>query len=404
MTFLGEGVAFCCAIRLKNSSREGIMSAISAYIGLDVHKDTISIAIADTVRNGEARFWGTISNDGDQLEKLARQLSAKHRRLGFVYEAGPCGYDVHRRLTAAGHACAVVAPSHIPRKPGDRVKNDHRDAVTLARLARAGELTFVWVPDVVHEAMRDVVRARHAANKDLKAARQRIQSYLLKYRVMYPSKAWTGRHQTWLANRQFEHAAQQIAFQGYINGMEQALARRSDLEEQIRQLLPEWSLAELVDALQSLRGVALIIAVSVVAEVGNLTRFESPKQLMSFLGLVPGEHSSGSKIRSRGITKTGNISVRRLLYEAAWSYRHTPKVGAHKRQHMPKNVPQAAKDIAWKAQLRLCKRYRVLLGKGKRPQVAITAVARELLGFMWAIAQTLAANSKPPRSRVAVPA
>jgi transposase len=335
---------------------------------------------------------------------LARKLAAKHPRPEFVYEAGPCGYDVYRRLTSAGHACVVVAPSHIPRKPGDRVKNDHRDAVALARLARAGELTAIWVPDGVHEALRDVVRARHAANKDLKAARQRIQSYLLKYRVVYPGKAWSGRHRSWLANRQFDHVAQQIAFQGYINGMEQALARRTDLEDQIRQLLPEWSLAGLVDALQSLRGVALVIAVSVVAEVGDLARFEGPKQLMSFLGLVPGEYSSGSKIRPRGITKAGNIGVRRLLYEAAWSYRQTPKVGAYKRQHMPEGIPQAAKDIAWKAQQRLCKRYRKLLGRGKKPQVAITAVARELVGFMWAIARALPPGSVQQRPRVAVPA
>lgn len=269
------------------------------------------------------------------------------------------------------------------------MKNDHRDAIALARLARAGELTPIWVPDTVHEAMRDVVRARHAANKDLKAARQRIQSYLLKYRAIYPGKAWSGRHLTWLANRKFEHTAQQIAFQGYLNGMQQALARRSEVEDQIRELLPEWSLAGLVDALQSLHGVALIIAVSIVAEVGDLKRFENPKQLMSFLGLVPGEHSSGNKVRPRGITKMGNIGVRRLLYEAAWSYRQTPKVGAYKRNHMPKDIPQVAKDIAWKAQQRLCKRYRKLVARGKKSQVAITAVARELLGFMWAIAHSL---------------
>jgi transposase len=380
------------------------MKSVHAYVGLDVHKDTISVAIADAGRGGEVRFYGTISNDGDQLEKLAQKLTTKHGRLEFVYEAGPCGYDVFRRLTTLGQVCVVVAPSHIPRKPGDRVKNDHRDAVTLARLGRAGELTAIWVPDVVHEAMRDVVRARHAANKDLKIARQRIQSFLLKHRAIYESKPWTQRHSTWLANRQFEHVAQQITFQGYVNAMEQALARRTHLEEQIRELLSNWSLAGLVNALQSLRGVALIIGVSVVAEVGDLTRFESPKQLMAFLGVVPGEHSSGGKIRSRGITKSGNTGVRRLLYEAAWSYRQTPKIGAYMRQHMPKNIPQAAQDIAWKAQQRLCKRYRTLLGKGKKSQVAITAVARELLGFMWAIARALKTEHAMACERITVPA
>lgn len=365
------------------------------YIGLDVHKETIAVAVADC-QSQEVRFWGNIRNSTAEVQSMVRRVKEQHQELEFWYEAGPCGYDLYRQLTEGGMRCVVVAPSRIPRQPGERVKNDHRDSKMLARLARAGELTAVWVPDAGHEAMRDVVRARHAANKDLKTARQRIQSFLLKHHFYYEKKAWSYRHRQWLANQRFPHPAQQIAFQGYLQAMEQALGRREQLEEQIRSLLPDWSLGTLVDALQCLQGVALIVAVSVVAEVGDLTRFDSPKQLMSFLGLTPGEYSSGAKTRSRGITKTGNISVRRLLYEAAWSYRLTPKVGAWKRQHMPKDIPQAAQDIAWKAQLRLCKRYRQLIARGKKPQVAITAVARELVGFMWSIAGLIAKAAEKP--------
>ena len=315
------------------------MESINAFIGLDVHKETIAVAVADAGRDGEVRFWGTVPNTAHHVQKIAEKLTERHGRVAFTYEAGPCGYEIHRLLKARGLACDVIAPSHIPPKPGDRVKNDHRDAVTLARLARAGELTAIWVPDPVHEAVRDLVRARHAANKDLKQSRQRIQSFLLKHAASsYSAKPWTGRHRLWLAGRRFPHEAQQIAFQSYLNAMEQNLSRRSDLETQIRELVPQWSLGALVDALQALRGVALVIAVTLVAEVGDMRRFASPKQLMAFLGLTPGEHSSGNSIRPRGITKAGNNSVRTLLYEAAWSYRLTPKVGSHMQQHMPREI------------------------------------------------------------------
>jgi len=366
------------------------MQVVDAYVGLDVHKETIAVAIAAARGGDRPRFWGNISNSVDCLLKLIGQLHQRYRTIEFVYEAGPCGYDIYRRLTSdEGSLCRVVAPSRIPRRPGERVKNDHRDAITLARLARAKELVEVWVPDEIHEAMRDLVRARHAANRDLRVARQRIQSFLLKSNCIYPHKPWTGRHLIWLADRAFPHEAQQIAFQCYLNGMEQALVRRDQLEQQIGALLPEWSLAGLVNSLQALRGVALIIAVTVIAEIGDLTRFGNPKQLMSFLGLVPGEHSSGGKVRPRGITKTGNRTVRSLLCEAAWSYRLRPKVGSYKRRHMPNDLPQVAHDIAWQAQLRLCRRYRKLVAKHKKSQVAVTAVARELVGFMWSIAQAI---------------
>lgn len=365
------------------------MDHTRAFVGLDVHKDTIAVAVADGQPGGEVRFWGNIENSPERVRALAEKLAGRYSRIEFTYEAGPCGYEIYRGLTDRGLACRVVAPSLIPRRPGDRVKNDHRDAMGLARLARAGELTAVWVPDPVHEAMRDLVRARHAANRDIKLARQRVQSFLLRHGLSYPKKPWTGRHRTWLANRTFPHAAQQVAFQSYLNGLDQACSRRDELEDQIRELVPSWSLAGLVGALQALRGVGLVIAVTVAAEVGEMARFENPKQLMAFLGLAPGEHSSGRKTRPRGITKAGNPAVRCLLYEAAWSYRHTPKVGSYMLRHMPEGLPQEVKDIAWKAQLRLSKRYRQLLARGKKSQVAITAVARELVGFMWSIDRVL---------------
>ena len=368
------------------------MDGIRAYVGLDVHKESIAVAIAEHGREGEVRFWGNIPNTAEQVRRTVCKIVERHKLVEFVYEAGPCGYGIYRQLTELGWVCHVVAPSHIPRRPGDRVKNDHRDAKTLARLMRAGELTTIWVPDEVHEAMRDLVRARHAAHWDLKVARQRIQSFLLKRDCIYGNKSWTQKHRIWLANRSFPHTTQQIAFQCYLNAMEQALSRREELEQQIIQFLPEWSLEPIVRALQALRGVGMVIAVSVVAEVGDLTRFDNPKQLMAYLGITPGEHSSGGTVRPRGITKAGNKTIRSLLYEAAWSYRQRPKVGSYMLQHMPDKNPQMVKDIAWKAQLRLCRRYRQLLSRGKKSQVAITAVARELVGFMWFIAQTIAAH------------
>jgi transposase len=242
------------------------------------------------------------------------------------------------------------------------------------------------VPEPIHEAMRDLVRARHTASFDVRKARQRLQSYLLLRDRHYACKMWGTRHREWLSRQLFEHPAQQIAYQGYLNTLEQAETRREQLEEQIAQLLPSWSMAPVVSALQALRGVAPIIAVSIVAEIGDASRFDSPRKLMAYLGLIPGEYSSGSSIRTRGITKQGNSVLRALLFEAAWAYRFMAKVSVAMKARRPDDIPQCALDIAWKAQVRLCGRYRRLLAKGKKSQVAITAVARELLGFVWAIA------------------
>jgi transposase len=326
-------------------------------------------------------------NKPNILKKMVTRLGKKGRRLSFCYEAGPCGYGLQRLLTDAGHECVVVAPSLIPIKAGDRVKTDRRDATMLAKLHRAGELTAIWVPDQAHEAMRDLVRARATAVRVLGKARQHLQGFLLRHERVYQGpRAWSLAYRRWLTTVKFQHPAQQIVLQDYIHAVQDAETRRDRLTVQIEELLPNWSLAPTVGSLQAMRGVALVAAVTVVAEVGDFRRFTNPRQMMAYLGLVPSERSSGGSVRRGGITKAGNALARRVLIEGAWTYRMSARV-SRKIQDRLEPLSAEIRDIAWKAQVRLCARYRRLVASGKAKVVVTTAIAREMVGFIWAIAR-----------------
>lgn len=348
------------------------------FVGIDTSKSRNAIAIADGGRGGEVRYLGEFSATEAAMRKLVAKLAAKCCHLTFCYEAGPTGYGLYRLLKSLGHDCLMVAPSLVPKKAGDRVR---RDAVSLAKLLRAGELTAVWVPDERHEAMRDLSRARQAVKKDLQGKRQQISSLMLRLGRIYPGKTtWGPAHMRWLMSQKLEHREQRIAFEELLEGIRQESERMERLEDAIREVVPEWSLAEVVAALQAMRGIDLIAAVGVLAEIGDLSRFQNPRELMGYLGLVPTENSTGDKVRRGGITKAGNGRARRILVEAAWSYRYPPRVSRDK-QPKVEAAPRRAREIAWKAQTRLCGRFRSLERKGKRRTVIVTAIARELSAF-----------------------
>ena len=363
------------------------MKDSSTVVGLDVHKNSIQIVTADTDGAMEVRHFGRIGGTMDALDRAVRKLVSKGSTLRFVYEAGPCGYEIYRHLTGKGFSCKVVAPSKTPKKSGDRIKNDRRDAETLARLERAGELTAIYVPREEDEAMRDLTRAREDAVKALKTARHQLNAFLLRYGKLYPGKAsWTPSHMRWLSDVALPHPSQQIVLQEYIMAVTVCTERTTRLTDQVAKLLPEWRMFPVVKALQALRGVAPIVAATTIAEIGDMSRFKNPRQLMAYLGLVPSEDSSGESTHRGSITKTGNGHVRRALIEAAHAYGFPARVSRHlhKRQE---DLPQSVLAIAWKAQVRLCGRFRRLMARGKLKTKVVTAIARELSGFMWAIAR-----------------
>jgi transposase len=356
------------------------------FVGLDVHAQTIAVAVAET--GGEVRSLGVIPNSAESVSKLIKKLG-KPEQLRVCYEAGPTGYVLYWQLTKLGVRCEVVAPTLIPVKPGDRVKTDRRDAEKLARCYRAGDLTVVWVPDARHEALRDLVRAREAAKSDQLRARNRLSKFLLRQvrRAPEGTQAWTGKYLKWVKEQvRFEQPAQEATLLDYLHEVEHAGERIQRLEKSIDaaiETVPE-KMRAVIQGLQSLRGIAKISAVSIVAELGEISRFAKPAQLMGYSGAVSGEQSSGERTQRGAITKAGNAHLRRIVVEAAWSYRHRPNIGATLAARQKDNS-EAVKEIAWKAQHRLHSRYSKLCAKGKTKQKVVTAVGRELLGFIWAI-------------------
>ena len=357
------------------------------FLGLDVHAETIAVAVAEP--GGEVRSLGTIANREESIRKFIRKLGPPEQ-LRACYEAGPTGFVLYWQLVQLGIECAVVAPSLVPKKPGDRVKTDRRDALKLARSHRSGDLTAVWVPDEGSEALRDLVRQREAAKQDQLRARHRLTKFLLRTGQRPPLglKAWTERYMRWLAQVRYTQPAQEITLRDCLNEFEHMSARVRRLEEAILEVVKQapQSVQALIRGLQALRGVAHISAVTIASELGNISsRFESARKLMGYCGVFPSEDSSGKRKRQGGITKSGNAHLRRIVVESAWCYRHWPRVGERLRQRH-QGVPAEITEIAWKAQNRLHKRYLKLMNAGKDQRKVTTAVARELLGFIWAIA------------------
>jgi transposase len=355
------------------------------FVGLDVHAETIAVAVAEP--RGEVRSLGVIPNRCESVRRLIGKLG-KPEQLRVCYEAGPTGYVLYWQLSELGVKCDVVAPTLVPVKAGDRVKTDRRDAEKLARCYRAGDLTAVWVPDAAHEALRDLVRARLAAKRDQLRARHRLGKFLLRQGRRAPegTTAWTGKYLAWIKQQRFEHAAQQATLLDYLHEVEHAADRIVRLERNIdvaMQSLPAMQQA-VISGLQCLRGVAKVSAVTLVSELGELSRFEAARQLMGYAGMGSREHSSGPRINRGSISKTGNAHLRRIVIEAAWNYRHHPALGSALRARQ-NGASEPVKAIAWRAQHRLHQRYRALMGRGKPKQKVVTALGRELLGFIWAI-------------------
>jgi len=362
------------------------MKKTTRWVGLDVHAATIAVAVAE--KDGTVGSLGTIPNRPESVRGLFKKLGKDGCKVHVCYEAGPCGYGLYWQLSELGIECDVVAPTLIPVKTGDRVKTDRRDAEKLARLLRSGDLTAIWVPDVEQQALRDLVRARHAAKRDQLRHRNRLGKFLLQLDVRRPEKivAWSQKHMVWLEAQKMAHASHQEVFDDYLNEVKRAKERIERLEKAIDGAIERSPkhLQKLIAALQSLRGVAKIGAATLVTEVGRFRRFENARQLMAYVGVVPSEHSSGGSTHRGSISKTGNARMRHVVGEAAWSYRHRPSNGPTLKKRQ-KDQSEDVKAIAWKAQHRLHGRFQKLSARGKHHGRVITAIGRELLGFVWAI-------------------
>lgn len=362
---------------------------IKFFVGLDVHKDTISIAACEGGSREPARFVGAVSSDVRQVLKVLAK-AGEPGEVSVVYEAGPTGFGLYRELCSRGYRCEIIAPSLMPRRPGERIKNDRRDCLRLAELSRAGELKAIWVPEEAHEAVRDLCRAREDAVAARLKARQQLKAFLLRHERRYPGKtSWNKSHERWIAEQRFDHAGERIALAEYQLAVQAAERRVERLTDALTEAIKGWRFEAVVAALRGLRGIDVVSAIGLVAEIGDINRFDSARRLMGYLGLVPSEHSSGNSVQRGSITKTGNAHARRLLTEAAWNYRFPARMSTTLRERSA-GLPQAVRDHAWKAQLRLCRRFAQLSARGVQVNKVCVAVARELAGFVWAIARQAA--------------
>jgi transposase len=377
------------------------------FIGLDTHKEFVEVAYVEEDRHAQTVHLGRMPSSKVSLKKLARQLQSKYPKatLHFVYEAGPCGYWIYRLLTSLGHPCYVVAPSLIPKKPGERIKTDRRDAMKLANLLRTGDLDPIYVPEPEDEAVRDLSRARETAMKDLKDAKYQLKALLLRNNIKPTVKDnWSQKHLRWLTELVLPHPSQQIVLQEYLQTVSERIRRLERLDNELIHHVKNWRYYPVVKAIQAMRGVRLLVAVGVIAELGDLTRFDHPRKLMSYLGLVPSEHSSGNHRRQGSITKCGNGRARRLLIEGAHSYRYRANISTEL-QKRQESLSKEIVDMGWQAQLRLCRRYQRLIQRGKHYNVVVTAIAREMVAYIWAIAREVVLTPVDPKKRLSrVPA
>ncbi|WP_350608565.1 IS110 family transposase [Pseudoalteromonas sp. SD03] len=377
------------------------------FIGLDTHKEFNEVAYIDEHRGAQPVHLGRFSSSKMAVQKLVRQFESKYpgATLHFVYEAGPCGYWIYRLITSLGHCCYVVAPSLIPKKPGEKIKTDKRDALKLAKLLKSEDLTPIYVPEPEDEAVRDLSRAREVAMKDLKDAKYQLKALLLRNNINYKGTAnWSQKHLRWLTELVLPHPAQHIVLQEFLQTITERISRLERLDNELTHHVHQWRYYPVVKAIQAMRGVRLLVATGVVAELGDLTRFDHPRKLMSYLGLVPSEHSSGGKRHIGAITKCGNGRARRLLVEGAHTYRYAANISTDM-QKRQEGLPKDIIDIAWKAQLRLCKRYKKMIAKGKHYNLVVTAIAREMIAYIWAIAKEVVLTPVNTKLRLArVPA
>ena len=377
------------------------------FIGLDTHKEFNEVAYIEEHRGSQPVHLGRFSSSKVAVQKLVRQFESKYpgATLHFVYEAGPCGYWIYRLITSLGHCCYVVAPSLIPKKPGEKIKTDKRDALKLAKLLKSEDLTPIYVPEPEDEAVRDLSRAREVAMKDLKDAKYQLKALLLRNNINYKGTAnWSQKHLRWLTELVLPHPAQHIVLQEFLQTITERISRLERLDNELTHHVHQWRYYPVVKAIQAMRGVRLLVATGVVAELGDLSRFDHPRKLMSYLGLVPSEHSSGGKRHIGAITKCGNGRARRLLVEGAHTYRYAANISTDM-QKRQEGLPKDIIDIAWKAQLRLCKRYKKMIAKGKHYNLVVTAIAREMIAYIWAIAKEVVLTPVNTKLRLArVPA